>query len=206
MRGRRSSSTLVVVAVGQVLRGDQRLGQPDDALLVGVTDHERPVPVGKDFAQGGDFSDRLEVSGLDDGQRLVEAHGLALLQRLHVDVGRARQPHLAAGGEHVDGVVVVDAEKHAVATRRLTEPVDLLAQRQQLLTSLFEGFHQLGVPGSERIDPRLQLVHITGATQAALRTDRVLQLLAQYRRLTAQLFQLGRVVAGHRCPVGFRTL
>ena len=71
---------LVVVAVGQVRRGHERLGQPDDAFLVGVTDHERAVSVGKNFAQGGDFSDRLEVSGLDDGQRLVETDGLALLQ------------------------------------------------------------------------------------------------------------------------------
>ena len=71
---------LVVVAVGQVGRGDQGLGQPDDALLVGVADHERAMSVGKDFAQGADFADRLEVAGLDDGQRLVEADRLALLQ------------------------------------------------------------------------------------------------------------------------------
>ena len=99
-----------------------------------------------------------------------------------------------------------DAEQDAVAAGRLTEPVDLLTQRQQLLTGLFEGFHQLGVPGSERIDPRLQLVHITGATETALRTDRVLQLLAQHRRLTTEFFQLGSVIAGHGCSVGFRTL
>ena len=75
------------------------------------------------------------------------------------------------------------AEQHAVATGRLTEPVDLLAQRQQLLTGLFEGLHQLGVPGGERVDPRLELVHITGAAETALRADRVLQLLAQYAPL-----------------------
>ena len=68
----------VVVAVGQVLGGHQRLGQPDDALLVGVTDHERAVAVGEDLAQSADLTDGLEVAGLDDRQRLVEAHGLAL--------------------------------------------------------------------------------------------------------------------------------
>ena len=72
-----------------------------------------------------------------------------------------------------------DAEQHAVAAGRLTQPVDLLAQRQQLLAGLLEGFHQLGVPGRERVDPRLELVHIAGAAQTALRTYRVLQLLAQ---------------------------
>ncbi len=123
-----------------------------------------------------------------------------------VDVRRARQAHLAAGGEHVDGVVVLHGQQHAVAARRLTQPVDLLAQREQLLTGLLEGFHQLRVPGRQRVDPRLELVHITGATQSALRTYRVLQLLAQERRLTAQLFQFGSVIAGHRCSEGFRTL
>ena len=162
-----------------MLGGHQRLGQPDDALLVGVADHERAVSVGQDLAQGADLADGLEVACLDDGQRLVEAHGLALLQRLGVDVRRARQPHLAAGGEHVDGVVLLHGQQHAVTARRLTQPVDLLAQRQQLLTGLLEGFHQLGVTGRQRVDPRLELVHITGAAQSTLRTYRVLQLLAQ---------------------------
>jgi hypothetical protein len=171
-----------------------------------VTDNERAVSVGKNFAQGGDFSDRFEVSGLHDGQRLVQTDGLALLQSLDINVRRARQPHLATRREHVDGVVVLYAEEHAVTARRLTEPVDLLAQRQQLLAGLFEGFHQLGVPCGERIDPRLQLVHVAGATQATLRADGILQLLAQHRRLTTQLLQLRRIVVGQRCPVGFRTL
>ena len=112
--------------------------------------------------------------------------------------GRAGQAHLAARGEHVDGVVVLRAQQHAVAAGRLAQTVDLLAQRQQLLTGLLEGFHQLGVPGGERVDPRLQLVHVTGAAQSALGTDRVLQLLAQNRRLSAQFFQFGRILAGHR--------
>ena len=162
-----------------MLGGHQRLGQPDDALLVGVADHERAVSVGQDLAQGADLADGLEVACLDDGQRLVETHGLALLQRLGVDVRRARQAHLAAGGEHVDGVVFLHGKQHAVTARRLTQPVDLLAQRQQLLTGFLEGFHQLGVTGRQRVDPRLELVHITGAAQSTLRTYRVLQLLAQ---------------------------
>ena len=112
-----------------------------------MADHERAVTVGEDLAQRADLADRLEVARLDDGQRLVEAHGLALLERLGVDVRRARQPHLAAGGEHVDGVVLLHGQQHAVAARRLTQPVDLLAERQQLLAGLLEGFHQLGVTG-----------------------------------------------------------
>ena len=98
------------------------------------------------------------------------------------------------------------SQQHAVSAGRLAEAVDLLAQRQQLLTGLLEGFHQLGIPGRQRVDPRLELVHITGATQSALGTDRILQLLAQDRGLTPQFFQLGGVIAGHRCSEGFRTL
>ena len=111
--------------------------------------------------------------------------------------GRARQAHLAAGGEHVDGVVVLDGEQHAVTARRLAQPVDLFTQCQQLLTGLFEGFHQLGVTRCKGVNPRLELVHIASAAQSALRTYRVLQLLAQDRRLTAQFFQLGSIIAGH---------
>ena len=120
-----------------------------------MTDHQCAVTVGKNFAQRDDLTDGLEVAGLHDSERLVEAHSLALLERLGVNVRGARQPHLAAGGEHVDGVVVLHGQKHAVATRRLTQPVDLLTQRQQLLTGLLEGLHQLGVTGSKGVDPGL---------------------------------------------------
>ena len=70
-------------------------------------------------------------------------------------------------------------QEGAEAGRRLGQPVDLLAERQQLLTGLLEGFHQLRVAGGKRVDPRLELVHIAGAAQSTLRAYRVLQLLAQ---------------------------
>ena len=111
--------------------------------------------------------------------------------------GRARQPHLAAGGEHVDGLVVLNGQQNPVAARRLTQAVDLLTERQQLLPGLFEGFHQFGVSGGERVDPGLELVHVSGATQTALWAHGVLQLLAQQGRLTAQLFEFCGIVAGH---------
>ena len=98
------------------------------------------------------------------------------------------------------------AEQDAVAARRLTEPVDLLAQRQQLLAGLLEGVHQLGVARRERVDPGLQLVDVSRAAETARRAHRVLELLAQHRRLASKFLQLGSFVTGHRCPVGFRTL
>ena len=144
--GPQLARTVVVVVVdrfevGQELGGHQRLGEPDDALLVGVTDHQRAVPVGEDLAQRADLTDGLEVVRLNHRQRLVQAYGLALLERLGVDVRRARQAHLAARSEYVDGVVLLDGQQHAVTARGLTQPVDLFAQCQQLLAGLFEGFH-----------------------------------------------------------------
>jgi len=53
-------------------------------------------------------------------------------------------------------------------------------------------------------------MHIAGTAQSALRTDRVLQLLAQQRGFAAQLFELRGIIAGQPvlagCPVRFRTL
>ena len=77
------------------------------------------------------------------------------------------------------------AQQDAVAAGRLSEPVDFLAQRQQLLAGLLEGFHQLGIAGRKRVDARLELMHIAGRAGAAVRSDRMLQLLAQHRCLTA---------------------
>ena len=183
-----------------VLDRDQRLGQPDDALLVGMADDQCAMSVGKDLAQRADLADGFEVPGLDDGQRLVEPDRLALLEALDVDVGRAGQPHLAAGGEDVDGVVVLGGEQDAVPAGRLAEPVDLFAQRQQLLTGLLEGVHQLGVAGGQRVDARLELGNLAWAAGPA--GTRAVQLLPQGRRLAPQLLELGRIPAGRQVIVG----
>ena len=82
------------------------------------------------------------------------------------------------------------AEQHAVAARRLAEPVDLLAQRQQLLTGLLEGVHQLRVTGRQGIDPGLELLYFA---RTWARAARVLQLFAQNGRFATELFQLGSI-------------
>lgn len=199
--------------VGQVLGSHQRLCQPHDAFFVRVTDDQRAVPVGQDLAQGADLAHRFEVARLDDGQRLVEADRLAFLELLGIDVRRAGQPHLAPGGEHVDGVVLLHGQKYAVPAGRLSEPVDLLAQRQQLLARFLERVHQLCVAGGERVDPGLELMHVARAAQPAGRAYRTFQLFAQNRRFPAQFFQFCSVLAGQTaiggCPKdfrGFRTL
>ena len=54
-------------------------------------------------------------AGQHDVERLVEHDLLAALERVAVELGVERDPHLAAGGEDVDGAVVVGGEERAVA-------------------------------------------------------------------------------------------
>ena len=162
-----------------------------------MSDHQRTTAVGEDLAKRADLADRFEPAGLDNGQRLVEPDGLALLEGLDVDVRRACQAHLAARGEHLDVVIVGDCQQNPVAAGRLPQPVDLFAQREKLLAGLLESFHQLGVSRRERVDAGLELMHVTGTARTALSPGGVLELLAQDRSLPAQLLQLGSIVAGH---------
>jgi hypothetical protein len=90
-------------------------------------------------------------------------------------------------GEQVSRIFLPEVNTSTVSSS--WAPIDLLTQRQQLLAGLLEGVHQLGVARRQRVDPGFQLLHLTG-TRAA---GSALQLVAQTRRLTAQLFQFGDV-------------
>ena len=111
-------------------------------------------------------------------------------------LGEHVEPHLAARGEDVDGVVLVSGQQNAVAAGRLAEPVDLFAQRQQLLAGFLEGLHQLGVARRQRVDSRLELVHVARTARGTRRADGVLQLFTQNRGLASELFQLGGILVG----------
>ena len=63
------------------------LGEPDDALLVGVPDDQSPSAVTEKFTQGADLADLLERSSFDDGQRLVETNRLSGREFDGLDVG-----------------------------------------------------------------------------------------------------------------------
>ena len=151
---------LAALAVLRVDLAQQRLGQPHDALLVGVADDQRPPAVPENLAQRADLADRVELAGLDDGQGLVQTQRLTLGEGFGVDVRRTGEPHLAAGGEHIDGRVGVHVEQDPVSTRRLTETVDLLAQGDELLTRLLEGVEQLRVACREAVDAFLEAVGV----------------------------------------------
>ena len=188
--------------LGQELGGHQRFGQPDDTFLIGMADDEGAVPVGQDLAQRADLTDGLEGARLHDGQCLVEADRLALLEDTGVDIGRQRQAHLAAGGEDVDGLVLIGRQQHPVPAGRLTEPVDLLAQGEQLLAGLLERVHQLGIARGQGVDARLKLLHVAGGTQPAAGPDGGLELFTQGGRFSAQPLQFSGVRRGQVRLVG----
>jgi hypothetical protein len=91
----------------------------------------------------------------------------------------------------------VGGQQDAVTAWRLTQSIHLFAERQQLLTGLFEGVHQLGVARREGVDSRLELMDIPGTAETAVRTYRLLELLAQRGGFAAELLQFGSVIAGH---------
>ena len=64
---------------------EQRLGEADDPLLVGVRDHQGPVAVVEELLEHHDLADLLEAERRDDVQRLVEHDLLAAAELVDVD-------------------------------------------------------------------------------------------------------------------------
>ena len=89
----------------------------------------------------------LGAAGEHDVERLVEHDLLAAPQLVDLELGVHRDAHLAAGGEDVDGAVVVGAEERAVRRRRHRELLDLFAQRGDVLARLTQGGGELLVLG-----------------------------------------------------------
>jgi hypothetical protein len=110
---------------------DQRVGEVDDPLLVGVRDDQRPVerPPGgviQDLLEHDHLAGPLEAERVDDVERVVEQDLLALAQVGHVDRGRDCHAQLAAAGEHVHRAVLVRSRKTPYqlggCARRSTSP------------------------------------------------------------------------------------
>ena len=74
-----------------------------------------------------------------------------------VDLRRDGDAQLAAAGEDVDGAVLEGLEEHAVAARRLGEPVDLLLERDHLVARLAQRLGEPVVAVAERGDAGLRL-------------------------------------------------
>jgi hypothetical protein len=101
-----------------------------------VRDHQGALAVGQQLLEHDDLADGLVTLGDDDVERLVEHNLLAGLELVQVDVGADVDPHLAAAGEDVGGVVLARGEEDAETGWRLCQPVDLLLERHDLVAGL----------------------------------------------------------------------
>ncbi len=119
-------------------RVEQRVGEVDHALLVGVGDHQGPVAPLEHLLEHHDLAGPLEPERVDDVQRVVEQDLLPLAQRVRLDRRGDGDPQLAAAGEHVHGAVLVPGQEHAVPARRLRQPVDLLLEGDDLGARLLQ--------------------------------------------------------------------
>jgi hypothetical protein len=135
-----------MVAGAQAL-AEQARTELADALLVGAADHQRAPPVFEQLLQRDDLARDIVAAREDDVERLVEHNLLAPLELGDVELGMQRDAHLAAGGEHVDGAVVVGREERPVGGRWHRELLDLLAERPDVLAGLAQGGGELLVLG-----------------------------------------------------------
>ena len=184
----------------------RRLGDPGDALLVGVGDHEHAV-VAEDLLELDDLADPLVAAGWHDVERLVEHHLTAGRQLVGLDRRAHRDPHLAPAGEDVDRAVVVRLDDDAVGRRWLGQPVDLGLERDDLLAGLLQRADQTLVLGGHRGQRRLQLEN--AVLQVAGPRGRVREAAPQGRHLLGQQLVLalhlgtGSIVGERRtCRVG----
>ena len=92
---------------GAQRRVEQRVGEVDDPLLVGVRDDQRPVAALEDLLEHDDLAGPLEAERVHDVERVVEQDLLAAPQLVDLDARRDRHPQLAAAGEDVDRAVLV---------------------------------------------------------------------------------------------------
>jgi hypothetical protein len=175
----------------------QRLGEADDALLVGVGDHQHPVAVGQELLEHDDLADLLELEGGDHVEGLVEHDLLAALERVEIDRRTDVHAQLAAAGEHVDGVVLVAGQEGAEAGRRLSQPVDLLLEGHDLVAGLAQGLGEafvLGGDGGERpLGLGEALLDRTGVHRALCEPATKLgDLVLEEAELAVQLFRRAR--------------
>lgn len=137
---------------------EQRVGELDDPLLVGVRDDERAVAALQQLLEHHDLADVLVAEGLDDVERLVQHDLLATLERVDVDRRTDVHAELAPAREHLDRAVIPGFEEDAESGRRLCQPVDLLLEGDDLVPGLLEGGDQTLVLASKGGHLSLRLV------------------------------------------------
>jgi hypothetical protein len=163
------------------LLADEHIRELAHPLLVGPADDQRPGAVFEDVFDRDDFTRDLVAAGEDHVQRLVEHDLLPPLERVEIDFGTQRHPHLPAAGQHVDRAVVVATHDDAVRGRRLRELVDLLTKSSDVFARFAQGVRQLLVLGHRLGELSLRLEQALFERADAL--GRVLQLAPQRQDL-----------------------
>ena len=196
------------VVAGADLHGLELVGELAHALFVGAADDEGARAVLEQLLERHDLAGDVGGAGEHDVQRLVEHDLLAAAQLFAFDLGVQRDAHLAAGGEDVDGAVVVGAEVGAVRRRRHRELLDLFAQRGDVLARLAQGRGELLVLGDglgelalrleqalfERADPLGRVLQAAPEDDDLFfeTLDRLLELVDLHLVLGQSPFVLGR--------------
>ena len=200
------------VIAGAQLLAEQRGRELAHALFVGPPDHERAIARLEDLLQHHDLARQLRRAREHDVERLVERDLLAAGHLVDLDLGVHRDPHLAPGGEDVDGAVVVGAEERAVRRRRHRELLDLFAQRGDVLARLTQRGRQPFVLGHRLRQLPLGLEHsllerahpLGGVLQAAAEDDDLffegLELTLEDADLPLVLGQAPVVLGSHASP------
>ena len=114
----------------------------NNPLFVGVSDDEGPIAAFENFLDHDYVADPLVPTSCDDVHGLVEHHFLAASQVFSADLRRDGHAQLAPGGEDVDGPVLEAFQEHAIAARRLGQPIDFFLQRHHLIASLAQSFSE----------------------------------------------------------------
>ena len=122
--------------------------EADDAFLIAVSDHQRTVAVLEHLLEQHDLADLVELEDLHDVHRLVDHHLLAGRQCFKINIGAHTDPHLAAGGVDVRGVVLMPGKENREGSRRLRQPVDLALQGHDLIPRLAQRRRKTLVIGS----------------------------------------------------------
>ena len=176
------------VVAGAQLLAEQRRPELAHALLVGPADDQRAVLALEELLEDDDLARHLGAAGEHHVERLVERDLLAAHDRVDVDLGVHRDAHLAAGGEDVDGAVVVGAEEGAVGRRRHRELLDLFAERGDVLARFTEGGGEALVLGDGLLELALGLEDLLLERADAL--GGVLEPAAQHHDLFLEALQL----------------
>ncbi len=113
----------------------QRVGQLHDPLFVGAAVDQDPAIV-QHLLDGDDLALAVGLAHADDGEGLVQHDLVAPVDLAGVESRVQGHAHLAAGGEDVDGAVVVEVDEGAVDRGRLGELLDFVTQGRDLITGL----------------------------------------------------------------------